>query len=160
MCFLLHARGLFEGSGLDIRPILQPLRIACTPDLENEYTHYQINDFVPVDTMIRVPMTRNMLDGFLSKHPFLDYLDRTDCSLIAAVKTYGGLILSDDGSMLLETTALRMPCIMLPGFALQCVQEGSLSKNAAVKALQWWEKDHRYALKDLKRWRQSLRGIG
>ena len=128
-CFWSHARELAEVNVLDLRPYLHQFRVGVTEKTWMEITHFHLEEFVAKADLYVVPLTDRELDQNRAKFPTLQGLDNADQTLIITALRDQGVILTDDGDMLLEAQALGIRVVRLPMFCLDLCSQHRPAEN-------------------------------
>ncbi len=155
----MHA--IFEGTRLDLRPLLAEFKWGFSREVIAELQDfgYGPNSFIPFSEAIISPVSAGEIKALLKKYPWLADYDKADQSLIVVAIRDGGVVLTDDGGLLIDCQALRIPAFRLPDFCLRLVAEGDLRKNEMGALLKYWETVHRYSKKEIKRWKSILQTL-
>lgn len=155
-CFLSHMRDLAEDHIYDFHELWASFRWGITLAIQNEVEHFNIFDFFSKAEAYIVPVSNNEIANTLTRYPILTHFDRADQSLITVALREDGIILTDDGDLLMECIAMGLQAMSLPVFCLDLVKSDLLSKTECYHLLKFWEIHHRYAKKDLNRWKKQL----
>jgi len=155
-CFLSHMQDITEAQIYDFRGLWSQFRWGITPDIEKELDHYNIFDFFPKIDAYIIPVNANEIANTFNRYPTLSHFDRADQSLITAAIQENGIVLTDDGDLLIECITIGIRAMSLPVFCLDLVKTELLSKREYYQLLVFWETHHRYAKKDLRRWKKQL----
>ncbi len=158
-CFWSHAEELNRNDVWDIRTILFSFRICTTGAVKAEILHFHLEDFVPLDRIFLVPVSRQ---DFRTYSGLLPDLGPADQSLIIASRKNvqeNPIILTDDGELLTELIQTKLAGMGLPVFLLQLIRIGLVKKNIGAKCLRFWEKVGRYKKSDLAKWKKELQSI-
>ena len=154
-CFWDHAKELATEGLLDIRPIMQKFRWGYPKSVWDEIIHWELDDFVPRECAMIVPIIQSELETF-SNEAGIAYLDLADQEIVYSAKKDGFAVLSDDGGLVMECQGLAIEVLRLPDFIIFLVHNSMLEKREATRCIKFWEKSGRYALKYLKNYHQDL----
>lgn len=155
-CFLNHMRDIAEAKVYDFSEIWAKFRWGITPDIVKELDYYNIFEFFPKTNAYIIPIGDDEITNTLTQYPILSHFDQADQSLITAAIQENSIILTDDGDLLMECITMGLLAMSLPVFCLDLVKSELLTKRECYQLLIFWETHHRYAKKDLKRWKKSL----
>ncbi len=148
-------RDISEAKIYDFCELWSKFRWGITPDIQEELDHFKVFEFFPITSAYIIPVSNNEIATTLANHPILRNFDQADQSLIIAAIREDGIILTDDGDLLMECIALGLHAMSLPVFCIGLVKSELLSKTECYHLLMFWETHHRYAKKDLKRWKKQ-----
>ena len=148
-----------EAQIFDFRQLWVKFRWGITTDIQKESDHFKILDFFPRVDAYLIPVNSSEIDIILNQFPTLSHFDRADQSLLTAAIREKGIVLTDDGDLLIECITLGIHAMSLPVFCLDLVKSGELSKREYYHLHVFWETHHRYAKKDLKRWKTQLQHL-
>jgi predicted nuclease of predicted toxin-antitoxin system len=152
-------KDITESQIYDFRQLWGKFRWGITPDIQRELDHHKIFDFFPLSDAYIIPATNSEIEHNINQFPTLSHFDRADQSIITAAIRENGIILTDDGDLLIECITLGIHAMSLPVFCLDLVKNSELSKRECYHLLIFWETHHRYAKKDLKRWKTQLQSL-
>ena len=158
-CFWSHSKEIHDAGILDIREILLEYRWGYTPSVQEEINYWGLDDFIKESIAIMFPVSQKEIQSLTSQDPLLESLDQADQELLIACRRESGLILSDDGELLMEATAAVLPALSLPVFILKNTEEGTIEKRMMARCLKLWEDKHRYKKKQISRWGKELQEI-
>ncbi|MHA1648404.1 MAG: hypothetical protein ACTSVL_12615 [Promethearchaeota archaeon] len=158
-CFWSHSYELFKEKIFDIRKVIENYRWGLTQSVIREIKHFKLDKFVPIDHAFIVPLSKSLIDKKLSMNLTFKEFDKADQSLLIVGMQNSGIILTDDGNLLLECIAMKISAMRLPVFLLKLVEEGKVSKTIFYRCLRFWEKYGNYLKKDLKNWKKDLQQL-
>ncbi|MHA1733265.1 MAG: hypothetical protein ACTSU5_15060 [Promethearchaeota archaeon] len=154
---MFTSRELFTSTGLDLRLAINNYKWGTTPAVVEELVHRDLYPgFIDLPQGFTIPVSGAELESTQDKYPWLRELDRADQTLIVAAIRDEGVVLTDDGGLIMECQAIRVPALRVPDFCIRMVAEREVPKSALSKALKYWGEIHRYSKRDLKRWRLKV----
>jgi hypothetical protein len=155
-CFWLHLWELFAETGLDFRPVFHTFYWGFPDRMRQEYEHYAVEQFCPIETGYVIPLSAVTLSQVRQKFPTICELDEPDQELFAAALPDRGIILTDDGGLEMECLAAHIDALRVPPFLLALAEQGVVKKKEVAQALRFWEAQHWYKRSELRRWKQRL----
>jgi protein associated with RNAse G/E len=150
---------LYHEIDLDFRNILSSYKWGLTPEIKKELIYYNVIDFVPINDGILIPITEKELEKLSTKYPTVLEFDIADQTALVVAQRENAIILTDDGSLLLEAQALNLISFRLPIFAMNQIGQKLLDKKEFLQALRFWEKTGRYSIKLIKKCKQLLNSL-
>lgn len=155
-CSLLRIRDILRNVKIDLRPILKDFRIVITEELKNEYSNYNLENFINFNVnFIFIPLTASERSSKISKY-LLDSFDSADQDLVIISLRDGVTIVTDDRDLFNQSTILKKPAFQLWSFLLRLVKENQLTKNEFHKCWKLWEAGKRYDKATLKLMKKAL----
>jgi hypothetical protein len=149
-------RDITEAQIYDFRELWAKFRWGITPDIQKELYYFKVFEFFPRTIAYVIPVSNDEIATTITQYPILKHFDDADQSLITAAIREAGIILTDDSDFLMECITIGIRAMSLPAFCLGLVKSELLSKTECYHLLMFWETHHRYAKKDLKRWKKQL----
>ena len=158
-CFWTHLFDLSSYGKIDLREYLEHFKWGLTEEVLNEIILEKIESFFPKSDSFIIPLNEKERINFLSKYPFLSEFDIADQTLAAAAHRDKLTILTDDGSLFMESQAMGISTLKLPHFCLLLTQKGLMKKNVMYRIMKYWKTINRYSKQDLKKWDSTLHDI-
>ena len=155
-CSLLRIRDIFRKVKIDFRPILKDFRIVITEELKNEYSNYNLENFINFNVnFIFIPLTELERSSKISKY-LLNSFDSADQDLAIISLRDEVTIITDDRDLFNQSKILKRPAFQLWSFLLRLVKENQLTKNEFHKCWKLWETGKRYDKQTLKLMKKAL----
>ncbi|MHA1796460.1 MAG: hypothetical protein ACTSUK_10125 [Promethearchaeota archaeon] len=158
-CFWLHVQTIYRDLKIDLRILLKHFRWGYTEQILQEYKHYHLQNFVPLSDGYQIPFSNQELKKFQEKYSFIREFDISDQTLVACAKRDSAIILTDDGGLLMEIQSWEKMGLCLPAFCLWAVKKGLIRKNTMIRLLRFWENNHLFEKREIKRWKNELQQV-
>ncbi len=146
----------------DLRPLLLENLVGITESVRKELIHHRIDDFLPLSSLLIIPIDDDDFKKTTFRYPDILDLDLADQELwyLGTTRQHSEyLILTDDGELFSECYISNIPALRLPDFILMLVQKSKLKKNIAAQCLKYFATQKRYSKKDMVYWGQLLQEI-
>ena len=74
-CFWSHSEELFNTKILDLREILNSFRWGFTEEVQKEIQYHNLEKYVPKDTGLLIPISKNEINQFQKRYPTIKEFD-------------------------------------------------------------------------------------
>ena len=158
-CFWSHCKDLQEAEIWDVRKVLPRFRWGYTDAIFEELIHFDLDTYIPMDQGFVIKTTQAEFEQLRRADALIESLDIADQSLLVVASREDGIVLTDDGGLVLECFALNINAFRLPSFILLLIRQGLERKTIGARCLRYWEKQGSYRKQDIKGWKKELQLI-